>query len=349
MRQRLIGAGFRFLEATGAHRLAAPALAGLGAILMFHHVRPWQPRPFAPNRLLEITPDFLDGVIAHLRERGYDVVSMDAAMQRLSRGGRSGRPFAVLTFDDGYSDNLRFALPVLERHAAPFTVFVTTGFADRTARLWWLELEEAVRRASRIAVTIGPESLDLPAATAAEKAAAFDAIYRRLRSGPEERLRAVVGDLCRVHGVDGEALVAELCMDWPEIACLSRNPLATIGAHTLTHPRLAWLHAATMRAELAESRAAIEAKLGSQVRFLAYPVGDPASAGGREFAAAADLGYEAAVTTRPGLVHREHAQHPTALPRVSINGLWQDLRHVDVLLSGLAFALWNRGRRVGVA
>jgi peptidoglycan/xylan/chitin deacetylase (PgdA/CDA1 family) len=50
----------------------------------------------------------------------------------------------VLTFDDGYRDNAAFAYPVLKRHAAPFTVYVTTGFADATAPLWWLDLEEAI-------------------------------------------------------------------------------------------------------------------------------------------------------------------------------------------------------------
>ena len=63
---------------------------------------------------------------------------------------------------------------------------------------------------------------------------------------------------------------------------------------------------------------------------------------------AAQAGYETAVTTRPGLLFPEHADHLLALPRVSLNGLWQDLRYLDVLLSGAPFRLWNRGRRVNV-
>ena len=37
----------------------------------------------------------------------------------------------ALTFDDGYVDTAVHALPILERHGAPFTLYVTTGFADR--------------------------------------------------------------------------------------------------------------------------------------------------------------------------------------------------------------------------
>ena len=350
MRDRMIGAGFAALGATRLHRLAAPRLRGLGALLMFHHVRPARPRGFAPNAMLEITPAFLDAALTRIKALGYRLLSLDDALAELEAGGATGAPpFAVLTFDDGYRDNLVHALPVLERHAAPFTVYVTTGFAERRARLWWVELEEAIRRADRVEVRIGDAALSLAARNPAEKAAAWRAVYWPLRAGPEDRLLAVVADLADQHGVDGRALVADLCMDWGEIEALARHPLATVGAHTLSHPRLARLDIAEMRTELGAARTILEERLGRPVVHLAYPVGDPGSAGPREFAAAAAFGYASGVTTRPGLLHADHAAHLTALPRVSVNGLWQDLRHLEVLLSGAAFALWNRGRRLNVA
>ena len=349
MKDKVIGAGFSMLGATGLHRLAAPRLRGLGAVLMMHHVRPYEPRGFEPNRMLEITPDFLDAALTRLERLGYRIVSLEAALSEL-RGDRAARtPFAVLTFDDGYRDNLVHALPVLEKHEAPFTLYVTTGFAERRAGLWWLELEEAIRRSDRVVAEIDGQTLDLPTGTDDEKRAAFKAVYWPLRSGPEDRLLATVGRLAQSQGIDGPALVGEQCMDWSEIRRIAAHPLATIGAHTLTHPRLARLDLAEMRTELGASRAQLEERLGRPVVHLAYPVGDPGSAGAREFAAAAAFGYASAVTTRPGLIHAEHVAHLHALPRVSVNGNWQDLRHLEVLLSGAAFALWNRGRKLNVA
>ena len=315
---------------------------------MMHHVRPYVGRGFEPNRMLEITPAFLDAALTRLKRLGYRLVTLDAALAELRDGAADPAPFAVLTFDDGYRDNLFHALPVLERHAAPFTIYVTTGFAARRARLWWLELEEAVRRSDRVAVEIDGRAIDLPAGTDDEKRAAFDAVYWRLRSGSEDRLLATVERLARGRDVDGQALVADQCMGWDEVARLAAHPLATIGAHTSTHPRLARLGLAEMRTELGASRTLLEERLGRPAVHLAYPVGDPTSAGVREFAAAAAFGYASAVTTRPGLIYPEHARHAHALPRVSLNGNWQDLRHLEVLLSGAAFALWNRGRRLNV-
>ncbi|HEY8567403.1 MAG TPA: polysaccharide deacetylase family protein [Beijerinckiaceae bacterium] len=346
-RHRLFAAGFRAISATRADRWLAPAARGRGVVLMFHHVRPWVERAFAPNRLLEITPAFLDRVLVGLRREGYEIVPLDAVPDRLAGPGQT--PFAALTFDDGYRDNVEYALPVLRRHGAPWTMFVTTGFADGTGRLWWLELEEAVRRLDRIEVAIDDEQIALNSSTEREKARAFDQIYRRLRAGPEGRLRAMISRLAAQAGVDGAALTRGLCLDWDEVAQLAAEPGVTIGAHTLTHRMLAKHPEAAARDEIASSRRILAERLGRPIRHFAYPVGDPTSAGPRDFALAAEAGFATACTTRPGHLFPEHRDHLHALPRVSINGHHQTDAALDALLSGLPFLLWNRGRRLNVA
>jgi peptidoglycan/xylan/chitin deacetylase (PgdA/CDA1 family) len=343
LREKMISAGFALFRATGLHRLAAPLTCGLGAILMFHHVRPWVEREFAPNLLLEITPEFLDATLGLVKARGFAIISLDAALERIGAPGE--RPFVVLTFDDGYRDNVEHALPVLEKHAAPFTMFVTSGFAERTARLWWIELEEAVRRLRRIAM----EGLELSTTAAVEKDRAYALLYRMLRAGPEERLLEVCAHLCVGAEIEPSDIPARLCLDWSGIRQVSQHRLATIGVHTLTHPMLAKHPETFVRNELAESRARIEAAIGKPAHHLAYPVGDPTSAGPREFAIARELGFASAVTTRAGMIFPEHAAYRTALPRLSVNGRYQSLEMLDILLSGAPFALWNRGRRVNAA
>ena len=171
----------------------------------------------------------------------------------------------------------------------------------------------------------------------------------RCAEGSEERLLRIVGALAARHCVDGAAIVAALCMDWVEIAALARHPLATIGAHTISHKMLAKWPGDVARAEMLNSKERIEHMLDRPVRHFAYPVGDPTSAGQREFALARELGFASAVTTRPGMIFPGHKDHPTALPRVSVNGNWQNSGYLEVLLSGAPFALWNRGRRVNAA
>jgi peptidoglycan/xylan/chitin deacetylase (PgdA/CDA1 family) len=345
LRHHVFAAGFAATAVLRADRWLRPLAQGAGVILMFHHVRPWARKAFAPNRLLEITPEFLDRVLQVVDEMGFELVALDEIPARLSRGGQ---PFAALTFDDGYRDIVEHALPVLRRRAAPFTVFVTTQFAEGTGRLWWLELEGAIAWLDRISVNVGNETIIAPSATAEEKQAAFERLYWALRRGPEERLRATIGLLTEVASVDGGALAKRLCLSWRELAALADEPNVAIGAHTLSHRMLAKWPTDVARREIAESKAVIEATLGRPVRHFAYPVGDPTSAGAREFALARDAGFTMAVTTRPGHLFPAHADHLHALPRVPVNGLYQSEEALRAMLSGVRFLAWNRGRRVNV-
>jgi len=351
VKEKAIAAGFAMFRATGVHKLAKFA-RGSGVILMFHHVRPWAERDFAPNRLLEITPEFLDTVLETLQAEGFDIVTLDEATRRLATprpaAGGGGPPFAALTFDDGYRDNLEHALPVLRRHEAPFTLYVATGFAGRSARLWWVELEEAIRRLDRIELDFDGLKLAVPSATADEKNAAFRSVYWALRGGPEAEMLAAIAILAKQAGVESGAIAEQLCLDWDGLRQIAADPLCTIGVHTLTHPMLAKHDVDFVRRELVQSRALIEREIGRPAVHLAYPVGDATSAGPREFAIAEELGFKSAVTTRPGMLFADHASHLTALPRLSVNGNWQDRTFIEVLLTGAPFALWNRGRRTNV-
>ncbi len=348
LRHKAFSAFFEAMTITGADRWSRPFAQGRGVILTLHHVRPWRERAFAPNRLLEITPKFLDLVLSSVRSEGYDLVSLDEAWLRLS-GRQPGRFFVALTFDDGYRDNLDHAWPILAKHGAPWTLFVTPGFADRTARLWWLELEEAVKTLSRVSLMLPDGAFSASCGTASEKQTAFDTLYWRLRNGPEEILLSAISELSRQAGIDAAALVERECLPWETLRSLSGAPGVTIGAHTLTHPILVKHAEAAARREIAESKARLEAELDLPIRHFAYPVGDPTSAGAREFAMAREAGYAIAVTTRPGHLFDLHAQHPHALPRISLNGLHQNESALRALLSGVPSLLWNKGRRANVS
>jgi peptidoglycan/xylan/chitin deacetylase (PgdA/CDA1 family) len=149
--------------------------------------------------------------------------------------------------------------------------------------------------------------------------------------------------------VDIVAFCNELCMSWEELAELAADPRVTIGAQTVTHPILAKLPEKSVRSEMDLSRSVIEAALARRPQHLSFPIGDCKSAGAREFAIAAELGFKTAVTSRPGALFPAHRERLTALPRISLDGEYQRLRYVRVLLSGSATALWGGFRRLSAA
>ena len=345
LKQTIIRGGLESLFFSGAHMALKPLLGGVGVILTLHHVRPLRPDRFQPNHMLEITPRFLSSVVKLLRRSRVDVISLDELHRRLTQGDFKHR-FVCLTFDDGYRDTLKYAYPILKAAEMPFAVYVATSFPDRLGELWWLALEAVIARNSRVGLVIDGKNRTFDCGSLEEKRALYEELYWWLRRRPQQsEVRDVARDLAARYSVDIAAFCKELCMDWQELAQLAADPLVTIGAHTVNHPMLAKLPEKSARSEMELSRSVIEAALGARPQHLAYPFGDPTSAGPREFALAQELGFKTAVTTRPGVIFRSHSEHLTALPRISLNGDYQQLRYVRVLLSGAATAMWNGFRR----
>jgi peptidoglycan/xylan/chitin deacetylase (PgdA/CDA1 family) len=336
---------------TGASRALAPWLRGIGAVLTLHRVRPGGglQNGFAPNRGLEITPEFLDAMIRHIRAKGYDIVSFDAAVATIRSGLRPERPFVVLTIDDAYRDIFVHAWPLLRRHACPFTLFVAPAIADGTGELWWIGLEAVIAGSPSLMVALPGETLHLATASDAQKQAAWERLYPRFRRLDEAAQRRLIRSLCVEQGIDLGAICRASAMGWGEIRTIAKDPLCTIGAHTVHHYALAKLSDAEAMQEVVQSVARLEQELGQRPKFFAYPYGDRLSAGMRDFDIVAAAGLEAAVTARKGLIFPAHRNHLTALPRVSISGHYQQLRYLEVLLSGTALAMWNGLRRFQAA
>jgi|SoiMethySBSTD1v2_1073268.scaffolds.fasta_scaffold09601_13 peptidoglycan/xylan/chitin deacetylase (PgdA/CDA1 family) len=337
---RLLKAGLSALHFSGADSVIAPFTRGIGAVFMLHHVNPEKPARFEPNRILRVTPQFLELVIRQVRRSGFEIVSLDEAHFRLIEGDY-GRPFVCFTFDDGYRDNLEHAYPIFKRHQLPFAIYIPTDYADGRGDLWWLALEKVILKVDALNMKIDGSQRRLRCGTPAEKDATFHSVYWWLRSIDEVDARGIVRELCDGIDFQADSLCADLMMSWAEIGQLAADPLVTIGAHTRRHYALAKLTLAEAHAEIERSVRRIEQETGKPCRHFSYPYGDEASAGPREFALVKELGLRTGVTTRKGLIHPRHAQELTALPRVSLNGDYQKARYVKVLLSGAPFAFFN--------
>ena len=143
MKQTIVRTGLETLYFTGLHHVMRPLVGGVGAILTLHHVRPRRPDAFQPNHLLEVTPEFLDGLLRRLKRAALDVISLDEMHARYISGDFKRR-FVCLTFDDGYKDLMRFAYPLLKKYRMPFALYVPTSFPDRLGELWWVALEAVI-------------------------------------------------------------------------------------------------------------------------------------------------------------------------------------------------------------
>jgi peptidoglycan/xylan/chitin deacetylase (PgdA/CDA1 family) len=341
-KHNIIRVALEGLSLTGAAHWLPGAAEAAGFVVTLHHVRPARAQAFDPNALLAVTPDFLDRFIARFKERGWRFVSVDDLVKQ--DNAADPRRIAI-TLDDGYRDNLEHAWPVFLKHGAPFTIFVCPGFAERTSELWWIALERIIGAAEELALPGDAPTEMRSTRTPAEKQQMFKLWTEWLTSvAGETRQRVEISALAETHGLDLVKLADELTMDWDEIRRIAGDPLCAIGAHTMTHAALARLPMDAAFREIDESVQAIAAETGRRPTSLAFPYGYRSAAGPREAMLAERVGLTSSFTTSPGFVPRSGSRH--GLPRVSINGLFQQLRFLEVLLTP---GLWTLRDKIRAA
>lgn len=306
--------------------MAADMLMGTrGCLMTFHRgasARAWEK---LPNRDFYLDTNFLDQFLSHLKERGWDVVTMEEAILR-SKAGKSNDRFANFSVDDCYRDTYEEIVPLFRRHNVPVTLFVTTGIPDGTLPLWAAGLEDTLLNNDRVILEDG--AIDVP--TSDDKRAAFYRIADRW-DGPQAS--ASYKKFCELNGIDIDTMHWKYAITWEMLEELRDDPLVEIGGHTVTHARISSLSPDGARFELKGGRDRLVERLGIPARHFAFPYGRSGDCGPRDFAIARDAGYASAATTRKGLVR--NGQDAYNLPRCTINGSDRSLATMELHLSGL--------------
>lgn len=319
------------LNLVGADVLLGSAHRGVGSIIVLHSVVRDR-REHLLDRL-RMNVSFLEALIAHYLATGVHIVTLDEALARLANP--SPKPFVCFTFDDGYRDNLRLALPIFERHGLPLTVFVTTCFINRSMNVWWAGLVELLKRMDAIEVPALGRTFDT--STFPNKVRAYRSLGAAMNAGalsPE-----AVTELLRKHCISCEAILDREALSEAEVGELAAHPLVTIGGHTHSHPRLAALSLADAKREMVQNKDWLEQITDREVHHFAYPHGDRASCGEREFALAREVGFRSGLTTQIGNLAPRHLSCPTGLPRLRPFNQHESIRLIEFQRSGAANAV----------
>ena len=132
-------------------RLFGPWGPRKGLILLYHRVA----QPQRDPQLLAVAPDQFEAHLAMLRRR-TNIMRLSEMVDRAAAGKALPRRAVAITFDDGYTDNLRIAEPILARAQVPATLFVATGYVETGRPYWWDAIDTAILGSSL------PSRLELP-------------------------------------------------------------------------------------------------------------------------------------------------------------------------------------------
>lgn len=325
---------------SGIHQITKPFYSGIGQILMFHRVLPKSNKLRIHNHeSLEITPESLEGTIDFFRKRGYDFISFDDLPQYQKP---TKRKFVIFTFDDGYVDNFETAYPIFKKHRIPFTIYITTGLPDGHAFPWWYWLEDLIVKHESLELNINGKPTHFTTYTLKAKEITFNQVRSILAVANKNELEIYKKAMFGNYVDENAQLTKSISMSWSQIEELSKDPLVTIGSHTVNHYPLKSLTAEESKFELSEAKKIIESKIKKEVKHFCYPIG---SYSPREIILANECGYQTATTVNMSNFSPEHFAHPFALPRIMVNALTTE-KLLTLQVNGLLPFLRNKGRRV---
>ncbi len=345
------------------HRVVYPVLGSMGY---------FRSRPLAPVTVITYHgvlsqgykrwDNFVDNTLVsehsfrsqlRLLKKHYNLISPEDFLRWLREGRDLPAKAILLTCDDGLLNHLSVMLPVLQEEDLKCLFFVTGSSLGSTPEMLWhvelyLLLDQAPARDEPFHLqgnVIPPMSGD-----PRQRQSAWLSLVRNLSKIDAAARRRFLDDAAAKLGMPRSWAMryfedSLLRNRFQLLRSQELKQLAgagmTIGAHTLSHPVLAEQSVDLARAEISKCRDALEQGLGREVWAVAYPFGDPASVGAREFQLAEEAGYECGFVNVGGTLDPLSARF--ALPRAHVSAE-MSLSVYEAYISGFHDAIRSRFR-----
>ncbi len=235
------------------------------AVLMYHRIIDsdyhfWK---------LNVSPKIFEQHIKYI-SKNYDVLKLGDEWQDKVK---ENQKYVVITFDDGYVDNYRFALPILEKYHVPATIFVSTDLIDTDEMYWWDELEKIFI----VDKYIGEFMLDGVSYKITDSKCGENvciAIRNRIKNMAPSKRRECMRELRLALGLRELGTSTLRCMNTQELSRMAASPYVTIGGHTKSHLSMGSGHPKELlRSEIEESLSILAKKIGKKIDVFAYPFG----------------------------------------------------------------------------
>ena len=283
----------------------------IGYIYTFHMVCPERDY-LAPIDEIRVSPEYFETFLREQQKR-LGFISIDKVPERMAHQ-RQGKPFGVITFDDGYEDNYTYAYPILKRLGIPFTIYVSVNLVNDHTPIWNypLIIERIIKQNGELNID-GKRYY-------CRKRDQQEEVYRRLRSLsfsiPYNKLQR---EFERLFGEYlNEDVFPKNTMTWEQIKEIAKDPLCTIGSHTMSHCKLRMNDEESLQYELGKSKAILEQHVGKPVEHLTYPYGWKFDVSAEAVAYAKQVGYKTALRSFGGPV-RKHDKDLFNIKRIQVN------------------------------
>lgn len=238
-------------------------------VLMYHSVADRDSREWVDPRWTMSAADF-EGQLDFLsRERR--VISLEQLISDIQERRPIPAGTVVLTFDDGYRDNLTVVAPLLRRYKLPASFFIPTSYMDEGNNMWVDKVYNAFRLRTRHSLQLallGEEAITL--GSQAQARATFHRLNDLLIYIPHPEREQVVEEI--IAQLQPSQLTPRLVMNWEELRRLRRDfPEITIGAHTSGHDPLDHTERQTIVSEVDQSLCDLKREADISAKLFSFP------------------------------------------------------------------------------
>lgn len=282
-------------------------------------------------------PQGLHQILAHLRKRRYDLISIEELFHRLREGETLERAVAF-TIDDGYYDAGQIAAPIFAEFDCPATIFTVTDFLDGRTWFWQDKIAYIFTQTKRadIGARLGKEHFHFRLESNAARAGWRAFVGRCYRASEADR-ELCIEELSAVAEVELPSRPPEpfRSLTWDEARRLESKGIS-FGPHTQTHPILSAVSDERSEREITESWQRLQSEVSRPVPIFSYPGGEPADFGEREIVTMNRIGLWGAVTGHPGNIRsRSFSDSTDQWYRVPRYPHHNTLPHVLQCISGM--------------
>lgn len=259
---------------------------------------------------IAVSPEEFEKQVKYLKEH-YNILRFDEDWSNVREKS------IVITFDDGYVDNYKFAVPILKKYQVPATIFISTGNIDTDYEFWWDELETIIFNCNNLQIlTYAGDDFYLNSAQ--EKKICCQQIRKKMMGMRIDQREKELIELRKRVGVDRSQRSLYRTMGLKEIQELSRIEEITIGAHTKTHCRLSDLPENLQLEEINQSKQTLEKIIGREVTTFSYPFGNSGDYTMQTIRAVKKCGFIRAAAVNGGLYLASQGEYE--VPRNNIPG-----------------------------
>lgn len=184
----------------------------------------------------------------------------------------------AITFDDGYLDNLEYALPILEELEIPATIFVSTGTMDQTKGIWDTELIHLILEGENVPLFV--EILDdeygcrWNTSTWEYRRNCYNSIHYLMKNYlSSERREKWMAQLWNWRGLARRCKQRDMIVSCDACRTLAESKMITIGAHSVSHSSLAHMDIPVQETEIKDSIDMLSEIINKKITLFSYPFG----------------------------------------------------------------------------